>query len=871
MVQFHFYPLIFDMKKLLLNYSKVLLKNYDSFFLSTMVLFTCINITFSIFKLNNISSLFFKAGFIILALWFLIKATLILINNKFKFAYLIKSKPFIYLLVLLAIFLISGINVLITAYQLNTVITFDFFIKLFVFYASLIFLFNIVFSNKNPIVIRIIISMVLALSLIFLFSYIQGIGKVWFLGNTGKLLYFNLVNPNYAALVLCACFLILMYGVVAFHSLYLRILCGVLGIVIMYFLFRTGSRGPLLAIVVGVVCYLVMFWKKKRFVASWPSSIFVSSFPMIFTTFYIPLIYLYSLISQGGSNTYDYKSIDSRFSVWVDAYQGIMRFPILGNYSNLNGNFQYHNSILDTWVAYGPVVMILTCFFISVLFMYYTKEYKIVKTSQKIALTAFIVSMMTGIVEAAVLSSGSGLYVLNLVFFALAFHPISKNVLEESNSLKNLHHESIVPLDALIINNVYGQGSTGKIIKELYNNLLVDGYKSAVIYGRNHYNGEEINVAKVCSETEAHISHFINNITKNPYGMNFFSTFEIIRIIKQTKPKLIHLHCLNDYYANNYILLMFLKSLDTHVVITLHAENLFIGNCGGHSCSCREWKNNPGCIHCHLAPQSNTPHKIWQKMYRSFDGFKNLDLIAVSPWLRDEAITSPIFRNYKINTILNGVSNDFRFDEEARKILENNFGVFGKKIILHVTASFHNEMKGSKYYIELANRCQQNSNYIFLIASLDQIAEELPKNMIKLPPIKNQSELAAFYSLADVTVITSQWETFSMPVAESLSCGTPVIGFKAGGPETIAIPEFSSFVPFGDVSSLARELHKVINRPILKKNIESRARIKYSSNRMYQEYKIIYEGGIISDSDREKILKKIEADVINASCLSMVV
>jgi hypothetical protein len=40
---------------------------------------------------------------------------------------------------------------------------------------------------------------------------------------------------------------------------------------------------------------------------------------------------------------------------------------------------------------------------------------------------------------------------------------------------------------------------------------------------------------------------------------------------------------------------------------------------------------------------------------------------------------------------------------------------------------------------------------------------------------------------------------------------------------------------------------------------------------MYQEYKLIYEGGIISDSDREKIFKKIEADVINASCLSMVV
>ena len=41
--------------------------------------------------------------------------------------------------------------------------------------------------------------------------------------------------------------------------------------------------------------------------------------------------------------------------------------------------------------------------------------------------------------------------------------------------------------------------------------------------------------------------------------------------------------------------------------------------------------------------------------------------------------------------------------------------------------------------------------------------------------------LAEYYSLVDVTVITSFHETFSMVVAESLSCGTPIVGFKAGG------------------------------------------------------------------------------------------
>ena len=57
--------------------------------------------------------------------------------------------------------------------------------------------------------------------------------------------------------------------------------------------------------------------------------------------------------------------------------------------------------------------------------------------------------------------------------------------------------------------------------------------------------------------------------------------------------------------------------------------------------------------------------------------------------------------------------------------------------------------------------------------------------------VEDQSELAAFYSLADVTLLTSEKETFSMVCAESLCCGTPVVGFQAGAPEGISLPAVS--------------------------------------------------------------------------------
>ena len=95
---------------------------------------------------------------------------------------------------------------------------------------------------------------------------------------------------------------------------------------------------------------------------------------------------------------------------------------------------------------------------------------------------------------------------------------------------------------------------------------------------------------------------------------------------------------------------------------------------------------------------------------------------------------------------------------------------------------------------------------------------------------KNQDELAQLYSEADVTLILSKRETFSMVTAESLCCGTPVVGFKAGGPESIALSEWSSFSEYGDIDSLCSSLRDLLVLNINKKEISEKACSTYSSD-----------------------------------------
>ena len=54
---------------------------------------------------------------------------------------------------------------------------------------------------------------------------------------------------------------------------------------------------------------------------------------------------------------------------------------------------------------------------------------------------------------------------------------------------------------------------------------------------------------------------------------------------------------------------------------------------------------------------------------------------------------------------------------------------------------------------------------------------EFPENVITLGEIKSKEELSRIYSMADVFVNPSPQETFGKTTAESLSCGTPVIGY----------------------------------------------------------------------------------------------
>ncbi len=386
----------------------------------------------------------------------------------------------------------------------------------------------------------------------------------------------------------------------------------------------------------------------------------------------------------------------------------------------------------------------------------------------------------------------------------------------------------------LQINCVYGQGSTGELVRTLHESLLKQGVASQVIYGR----GEPGEQRKLCSEWYARGQHLLSALRGIPYGGCLLSTEKLIGWIRREQPDVVHLHCLNGYFVNQYRLLTWLGKHDIPTVLTLHAEFPYTGNCA-HALDCEKWKSGcGGCPRWRYAPHSlffDRTARAHEKMARAFGTFgENLTVVSVSRWLAHRAVQAPMLMPFRQEVIYNGVDTQVFFFRG---------GLSQKKTVFHATAQFSEDpehLKGGYYLLELAKRMPQVQ---FLVAGPYRLRKKSPGNVRFLGEIRDKETLSRLYSGANVTLLTSRAESYSLVCAESLCCGTPVAGFRAGAPEEIALENASRFVPFGDVAALEAAVDFFLESPPDPEDLSRKARQRYNREKMTAAYSRLYFGG----------------------------
>lgn len=395
----------------------------------------------------------------------------------------------------------------------------------------------------------------------------------------------------------------------------------------------------------------------------------------------------------------------------------------------------------------------------------------------------------------------------------------------------------------LLVNVNASTGSTGKIVTDIKSELESHGHECIVAYGANTTEARA-GYARICTENERKFNAAIARVTGVLYGGLPKPFHRLRRLIEDFKPDVVNIHCANGYILDLFSTLAYLAEKRIKTVITNHAEFFYTGGCG-HAYDCRKWLD--GCKgRCEelksYVPLIDPARITWKKFKSAFDTFDtdNVIITSVSPWVRNRAEKSAALSHFRHRVILNGLDTSvFRHTEPSESMLRR----IGRRMpyILHVSAQFTTSStnKGGQWICRLAEMLPEQ-NFIVAASYIGSLAN-LPSNIMVWGRTKDQQELAMLYTGASVTVITSYRETFSMVTAESLSCGTPVVGFKAGGPESISLHEFSCFVDYGNVDALKDEITKMLHRPLDRNKIERDAYRKYSKAVMASEYVAVYE------------------------------
>jgi glycosyltransferase involved in cell wall biosynthesis len=285
----------------------------------------------------------------------------------------------------------------------------------------------------------------------------------------------------------------------------------------------------------------------------------------------------------------------------------------------------------------------------------------------------------------------------------------------------------------LFIDVNYNQGSTGKIVHDLKNWFDKNGHQTLAIFGRGKQKTNH-SVIRVSKKITTYFHAFFTRIFGFVGQGNFISTFKTIRIIKKFKPDYINIHQLHGYYIHIYLLLRFLKKYKYKTFITCHDYFYITGKCGYNS-TCFKWKSI-----CERCPQKKSyPKSLFFDRTKSeflekkviYENFDNLVFLPVSEWLAKSYRLSPLLSSKKILPIHNGLDTNIFKRYPNSNIFEKKHDIKNRKIVLYVTSNFNGEMKGGKYFIEIANKLL-NENILFVIVGNLSNSDIFPKNVSQI-------------------------------------------------------------------------------------------------------------------------------------------
>ncbi|HEM5123376.1 TPA: glycosyltransferase [Streptococcus suis] len=393
----------------------------------------------------------------------------------------------------------------------------------------------------------------------------------------------------------------------------------------------------------------------------------------------------------------------------------------------------------------------------------------------------------------------------------------------------------------LQINSVVSYGSTGMIVRDIYDELVSNGHECLILFGRGKessgYNCKRIETMSGL------IMHGAGSMLLDAHGLfSSSATKKLIAVIESYQPDLIQLHNVHGYYLHYPMLFRYLKECKIPVVWLMHDQwalsggTAYIDNLQQTRRKSEERKQYPKTIFIEKY-QRNLELKR-----QVFSSLSNLVIVTPSNWLAQQFKESYL-GHCRIETIHNGIDLE-RFwsdEEEPPSTTKKLLGV----------ASVWDERKGADYFLRLAE--DLDSSYHITLVGVDKKLkakiqqQNLPINCIGR--VSSIAELARLYRESDIFVNPTLQDNFPTVNLEAQACGTPVITFNTGGSgESVEDGITGRIISVRDYDEF---LKAIIDWPLKTESIVQACQQnagRFSKQVQYKEYTKLYQE-VIGDID----------------------
>ena len=213
----------------------------------------------------------------------------------------------------------------------------------------------------------------------------------------------------------------------------------------------------------------------------------------------------------------------------------------------------------------------------------------------------------------------------------------------------------------------------------------------------------------------------------------------------------------------------------------------------------------------------------------------SLTAATPSDWMNKQASSSH-WNGFKVQTIHNPVPKSF-FEPLDLESCKKALGLsLEKPTILCIAGNLNEERKGGPILKGILESDVRDHCQFFLIGEGNQFNDPKIKS---LGFVKDELTLRIAYHAADVLLHPAQVDNLPNTVAESMSCGTPVLTFNTGGLSEMVIPNKTGWlVDEMNSNAMIKKLNSVLE---YKQANEFRQSTKETALKMFSEEKVAYD------------------------------